>query len=83
LCSRSLVCVALTLSAAPALAQIDLSGTWTLQNQQDYQDSHFGNFPTDFLGIPINEDARAAGLGGRGISWRSCSGSASLGPSTT
>jgi hypothetical protein len=66
LCSRSLVCVALTLSAAPALAQIDLSGTWTLQNQQDYQDSHFGNFPTDFLGIPINEDARAAGLGWEG-----------------
>jgi hypothetical protein len=54
--------VVLTMVTVPAWAQIDLSGNWTLQNQQDYRESHLGNFPTDFLGIPINQDARAIGL---------------------
>jgi hypothetical protein len=54
--------LALLLAAGPAAAQIDLSGNWALQNQQDFQDSHVGNFPADFLGVPVNEEGRAGGL---------------------
>jgi hypothetical protein len=54
---------ALALHAQCGLAQVDLSGNWALQNQQNYTESHYGNLPVDFLGIPLNKDGRAAALG--------------------
>jgi hypothetical protein len=57
-----LVVAAMVAGARTALAEQDLTGAWTLQNQQTFRESHQGNYPTDFLGIPINEEARAVGL---------------------
>jgi hypothetical protein len=48
--------------ARTALAEQDLSGAWTLQNQQLFHESHSGNLPTNFAGVPVNEEGRAVGL---------------------
>jgi len=55
--------VALLLSAAcPALAQIDLSGSWASKNHEDALERGAGPNPGDFTGIPFNDAGRAKAL---------------------
>ena len=51
--------VAVTLSAAPASAQIDLTGTWQRVGQNDNGASRE---PVDLLGMPFSPDGRAKAL---------------------
>jgi hypothetical protein len=46
-------------SAAPALAQTDLSGWWARQSQND---NGYANEPVDLIGIPVSPDGRAKAL---------------------
>ena len=50
---------AVMLPAAPALAQVDLTGTWVRSSQSDNGNSPFQN---DLLGIPLSADGRAKAL---------------------
>ena len=43
----------------PALAQIDLSGSWASKNHEDALERGAGPNPGDFTGIPFNEAGRA------------------------
>ena len=47
----------------PALAQIDLSGSWASKNHEDALERGAGPNPGDFTGIPFNESGRAKALG--------------------
>jgi hypothetical protein len=60
----TLIVAALLLAAAPAFAQIDLSGTWAGRPYSDSLAYNPGNGPTpvDFMGLPINESGRARAL---------------------
>src|SRR5579871_4029743 len=58
-----------TLSAAmvltlglPAMAQVDLSGSWASKNHEDALERGAGPNPGDFTGIPLNESGRAKAL---------------------
>ena len=51
--------VAVTLSAAPASAQVDLTGTWQRVGQNDNGASRE---PVDLLGMPFSPDGRAKAL---------------------
>ena len=51
--------VAVMLPAAPAFAQVDLTGTWVRSSQSDNGNSPFQN---DLLGIPLSADGRAKAL---------------------
>jgi len=46
----------------PALAQIDLSGSWVSKNHEDALERGAGPNPDDFAGIPFNESGRAKAL---------------------
>jgi hypothetical protein len=46
----------------PALAQIDLSGSWASKNHEDQLERGAGPNPDDFAGIPFNESGRAKAL---------------------
>jgi hypothetical protein len=46
----------------PALAQIDLSGSWASKNHEDALERGAGPNPVDFTGIPFNESGRAKAL---------------------
>jgi len=46
----------------PALAQIDLSGSWASKNHEDALERGAGPNPGDFTGIPFNEAGRAKAL---------------------
>ena len=50
------------LMATPAMAQVDLSGSWASAFHEDQQEATNGPDLGDFLGLPINDDARARGL---------------------
>ena len=47
-----------TFGSGPALAQVDLSGTWTPLYQEDQPERIPGPDLVDYLGIPINDSAR-------------------------
>lgn len=49
----------LLLGAIPAFAQIDLSGVWNNQLDEDWPDRLFGPELGDYTGIPLNAAARA------------------------
>lgn len=49
-------------AAAPAFAQVDLSGTWANRMHEDWQERWPGPDGGDFTGLPINDDARAKAL---------------------
>ena len=49
-------------AAFPALAQVELSGTWTSKNHEDALERGAGPNPVDFTGIPFNESGRAKSL---------------------
>ena len=46
----------------PALAQVDLSGSWASKNHEDALERGAGPNPGDFTGIPFNESGRAKAL---------------------
>jgi hypothetical protein len=46
----------------PALAEIDLSGSWTAKNHEDAMERGAGPNPADWAGLPINDAARAKAL---------------------
>jgi hypothetical protein len=56
-----MVCVAL-LGASAAHAQVALTGSWRMWNQQDNKIRSAGPDPDTFYGLPINEAARDAAL---------------------
>src|SRR3954464_12054039 len=45
--------------ARPALAQIDLTGTWANRLHEDWVERAPGPHIGDYTGLPINDDARA------------------------
>ena len=54
--SLILLCVAILLAGAPAFAQIDFSGEWTPNGNED----SIGNpYVGDWLGIPMSDASRA------------------------
>jgi hypothetical protein len=48
--------------AFPALAEIDLSGSWTAKNHEDNMERGAGPNPDDWAGLPFNEAGRAKAL---------------------
>jgi hypothetical protein len=46
----------------PALAQVDLSGSWASKNHEDALERGAGPNPADFTGVPFNESGRAKAL---------------------
>lgn len=50
------------LMAAPASAQVDLSGGWSVRMHEDWIDRYHGPYPVDFTGIPVSDDGLARGL---------------------
>jgi hypothetical protein len=46
----------------PALAQVDLSGSWQSKNHEDALERGAGPNPADWAGIPFNESGRAKAL---------------------
>lgn len=61
--SKALLALTPALYAGIAVAQIDLSGTWNLQDFQDYQIRLPGPNYADYTGIPLNANGRGAALG--------------------
>jgi hypothetical protein len=49
----------LALPAAPALAQVDLTGTWVRRGSND---NGYSREPVDLMGMPLSEDGRAKAL---------------------
>ena len=59
LCSAAAVVVlALTVAAAPADAQVELSGVWQPRYHEDLTERIPGPELRDYLGLPINDSAR-------------------------
>jgi len=54
--------LALFCAGLPALAQVDLSGSWQSKNHEDALERGAGPNPGDFTGIPFNESGRAFAL---------------------
>jgi hypothetical protein len=50
------------LVSAPALAQIDLAGNWVSRQHEDWAERGPGPEVVDYLGLPINDEARASAL---------------------
>jgi hypothetical protein len=57
-----LVAVAMLALAAPAFAQVDLSGTWASRMHEDWIERWPGPDVADLTGLPINDDGRARAL---------------------
>jgi hypothetical protein len=61
---RALILFFLTwCAAAPAVAQVDISGSWANRMHEDWMERWPGPDVGDFTGLPINDDARAKALG--------------------
>jgi len=62
-CNRiSLYAAVLLCVCIPALAEIDLSGSWTSKNHEDAMERGAGPNPDDFTGLPFNESGSAKAL---------------------
>ena len=48
--------------SVPAFAQIDLAGHWAARQHEDWQERGPGPEIVDYLGLPINDEARARAL---------------------
>ena len=61
---RAIVALTLLLisRAIPALAEIDLSGSWQSINHEDSLERGGGPYPDDWTGLPFNESGRAKAL---------------------
>src|SRR4029079_11972878 len=56
---KTLIAFALVaLAGAPALAEIDLSGSWQSINHEDALERGAGPNPDDWAGLPLNESGR-------------------------
>src|SRR4051812_4500306 len=55
--------IAVVCACTPAMAQVDLAGTWAARNQQE-QVIRGGGGPrvVDYTGIPLNDEGRAKAL---------------------
>jgi hypothetical protein len=53
---------ALLCGSFPALAQVELSGSWQSKNHEDALERGAGPNPVDFAGVPFNESGRAKAL---------------------
>ena len=60
--TTALFLLAVTLVSVPASAQVDLSGSWLTRQHEDAQDRGPGPEVVDYLGLPINDDARQRAL---------------------
>jgi len=58
----ALLVLAMASVSTPALAQIDLSGNWVARQHEDWEERGPGPEAVDYLGLPINEEARARAL---------------------
>jgi hypothetical protein len=47
---------------APAFAQIDLTGSWTVKMHEDWMERCCGRDVVDYTGLPLNDEARALAL---------------------
>ena len=54
--------IMLIAAALPALAEIDLSGSWTSKNHEDAMERGAGPNPDDWAGLPFNASGRAKAL---------------------
>src|SRR5213593_2646702 len=54
--------LAAMLVGVPAFAQIDLAGHWAARPHEDWEERGPGPEIVDYLGLPINDDARARAL---------------------
>jgi hypothetical protein len=59
---RAILTVLLALAAAPASAQVDLSGTWSIRMYEDYIERGPGSYMGDFTGMPLSDEGRAKAL---------------------
>jgi hypothetical protein len=59
---QGLLTVSLALMAVPAFAQVDLSGNWVARAHEDWEERGPGPEVVDYLGLPINEEARSRAL---------------------
>src|SRR4026209_2492518 len=48
--------------SVPALAQIDLAGHWAVRQHEDWEERGPGPEVVDYLGLPINDEARSRSL---------------------
>ncbi len=61
--TASALAAILTVPAAPPLlAEVDLAGNWISRLHQDWQERNPGPEAVDYLGLPINAEARAKAL---------------------
>lgn len=58
----ALFVVTAVMVSGPALAQIDLAGHWVARQHEDWEERGPGPEIVDYLGIPVNDDARARAL---------------------
>src|SRR5215813_10772282 len=58
----SLILTSLLCTGLPALAEIDLSGSWAAINHEDSLERGGGPNPDDWAGLPFNEAGRAKAL---------------------
>ena len=58
----ALLLFAATLISVPAFAQIDLAGHWVARAHEDWEERGPGPEIVDYLGLPINDEARARAL---------------------
>ena len=58
----ALFVLAAVLVSGPALAQVDLSGNWAARQHEDWEERGPGPEVVDYLGLPINDEARARAL---------------------
>ena len=62
-CQKTSLAVALLLCTGfPALAEVDLSGSWLAKNHEDAMERGAGPNPDDWAGLPFNESGRAKAL---------------------
>src|SRR5947207_1982147 len=59
---RAFLLVACSLTAAPALAQVDLSGQWLHLNHSDARTHGPGPDIADYIQIPLNDEGKAVAL---------------------
>ena len=61
-CTMALFVFLTILTTIPAAAQVDLSGNWVSRQHEDWQDRGPGPEVVDYLGLPINDEARTRAL---------------------
>src|SRR6185295_1177382 len=52
----------MTTVSAPALAQVELSGSYSIRMYEDYIERGPGSFMGDFTGMPLSDEGRAKAL---------------------